>query len=44
MQGPRYDTLHRAIKRIKKLTEEDFPNSVIDIDNDGNIFLKNRIL
>lgn len=40
MQGPRYDSLQKAIKRVKKLTEEDFPNGVIQIDNEGNITFK----
>lgn len=40
MEGPRYDTLQRAIKRIKKLTEEDFPNSLIEIGTDGSISYK----
>lgn len=31
------DTLNRVAKRIKVLTEEDFPGSGLDIDNDGTV-------
>jgi hypothetical protein len=33
------DTLNRVVKRIKLLTEKDFPISGLDIDDDGRINL-----
>ncbi|MEO6852180.1 MAG: CapA family protein, partial [Mucilaginibacter sp.] len=33
--GLERDTLNRVVKRIKYLTEKDFPNSGLDIDEDG---------
>lgn len=35
------DTLNRVVKRIKLLTEKDFPKSGLDVDEDGVIVPKN---
>ena len=36
--GPKIDPENRAIKKIKKLTKQDFPNTPLEIYDDGTIF------
>lgn len=37
--GPRKDPTHQAAKQIKRLSEEDFPNSPLKIADDGSLSL-----
>jgi poly-gamma-glutamate capsule biosynthesis protein CapA/YwtB (metallophosphatase superfamily) len=38
---PKYDSLHRAIKKIQELTLADFPENNLVIDDNGNIYSNN---
>ena len=37
--GLKRDTLNQVVKRIKSLTETDFPDSGLNIDTDGQVSL-----
>lgn len=37
LDGLSRDTLNHVVKRIKMLTEKDFPNSGLEIDDDGTV-------
>jgi len=41
-RGLTRDTLNRVVKRIKSLTETDFPESGLNIDEDGSVSIDNQ--
>lgn len=38
--GPRIDSLNRAVNMLRELSKADFPHSMLEIDENGNMFVR----